>query len=338
MDIKRIDVLDDEQCARLYTLITASRAVGRPWDEPDGLLQSVLDWRHEDKAEPREIHAVFDGTTMLGAASSWLPMEDNTDKMWIELDVDPRHRRRGAGTALIDHLVRRAGEEGRTELVVDAAIPMEATDDHPYRRFATSVGFTVGSTDIARHLELPVADAVLTSLAEEARVRWEPEYRLETHVDGLPEGMRESFCYLDNQLGVEAPTGEIVYEASSLTPERYQEYLDLERAQDRHRLTTVAIHRASDEVVAYTDLILPSGCPTRVWQWGTLVRKDHYGHRLGTAVKVENLQRLQHDHPERAIVETSNDETNSHMVDINIRLGFHVIEHYVSFHRVLTVT
>jgi hypothetical protein len=78
--------------------------------------------------------------------------------------------------------------------------------------------------------------------------------------------------------------------------------------------------------VAYTDLMLPSGAPGTAWQWGTLVHRDHRGHRLGMALKVENLRRLQADHPERQRVVTGNDDTNSWMVSINEDLGFRIVE------------
>ena len=73
--------------------------------------------------------------------------------------------------------------------------------------------------------------------------------------------------------------------------------------------------------MAHTDLYVPpSG--TQAMQMGTLVRRDHRGHRLGAAVKVANLEALQRDHPEINEVHTQNAETNAWMVRINERLGF----------------
>ena len=63
-----------------------------------------------------------------------------------------------------------------------------------------------------------------------------------------------------------------------------------------------------------------------VWQWGPLVHRDHRGHRLGTAVKVRNLQQLAAAGSGRVRVLTCNAETNHHMVDINVRLGFEAVE------------
>jgi hypothetical protein len=55
---------------------------------------------------------------------------------------------------------------------------------------------------------------------------------------------------------------------------------------------------------------------------GPLVRRDHRGHRLGTAVKIANLRALQQACPEATEVKTQNAETNAWMVGINVRLGF----------------
>ena len=63
-----------------------------------------------------------------------------------------------------------------------------------------------------------------------------------------------------------------------------------------------------------------------VWQWGTLVNRNHRGHRLGMAVKVRNLEQLAAASSGRVRVLTCNAETNRHMVDINVRLGFEAIE------------
>lgn len=321
-----VDVHDDAQCARAHDILVASRSLGRPWHQPPSLEESVLEWRFDDRAEPMEMWAAADGDDVTGIALLWLPQDDNTSMMWCDIQVDPRHRCRGAGSALVERLVERAVAEGRTELVGDTMVPAEESDAHPHRRFAEANGFVLSNTEIARHLDLPVPGDLLASLSGAAGPHHEGPYRLETHMGRVPERLQGSLCAVMNQLGVDAPTGDIEFEAESLTPARYREYADLELLQRRTRLTTVAVEEASGDVVAYTDLVLPAGAPTVAWQWGTLVHKGHRGHRLGTAVKVENLRRLQSQHPSRERVVTCNDDTNSWMVDINERLGFRVVE------------
>lgn len=330
MQTRRLDVRDDAACRRAYDVLVAATSLDRPWHLMPSFEECLVEWRHVDQAEPMEMWVAVDDDRdvprVVGSATLWLPRDDNTTQMWCEVVVDPPHQRRGAGTALVRRLVERAVAEGRTRLVTDVMVPVGADESHPYRRFAARNGFTLGNTEITRHLHLPVADALLDGLMERAGPAYRGAYRVETHANGVPEPLRASLCGVMNLLGVDAPSGELEFEAETLTPARYADYLEVEAQQGRTRLTTVAVHEASGDVVAYSDLILPAGAPTRVWQWGTMVARGHRGHRLGTAVKVENLRRLQRDHPERTLVATANDETNAFMVDINLALGFEVVE------------
>ena len=334
MRTRLLDVHDDAACRRAYAVLVAAKSLDRPWNEPPSLEESLLEFRHVDAAERMEMwEAIEEGDEgdeavglVTGIATLWLPRDDNRTQMWCEVAVDPALTRRGAGAALVARLVERAAAEDRTTLVTDFMVPVDGGDDHPYRRFAARHGFTLGNTEICRHLRLPVAADLLDGLLEKARPAYEGAYRLETHVGGVPEALRPSLCGVMNLLGVDAPTGVLEFEPETLDPARYAKMLALEAKQERHRLTTVAVHEVSGEVVAYTELIVPAGVPTRVWQWGTMVAQGHRGHRLGTAIKVENLRRLQQAYPERELVSTTNDETNAFMVDINLALGFEVVE------------
>jgi GNAT superfamily N-acetyltransferase len=261
---------------------------------------------------------------LVGSASLWFPLLDNLTKCWGSIGVDPGHRRRGIGSALVAQIVTRMTQEGRTTMVTESAYPFDRRDDHPYRQFAEANGFTVAIDEILRILPLPVDPALLDSLAAEASAN-HAAYRIEAFADGLPHNLLASYCALSNQLAVDAPTGNVDYEADSMTPQVWLERLAQEKQTGRTRLTTVATDRVGD-VVAFTDLVLPRTPPSDVWQWGTLVDRAHRGHRLGMAIKVRNLQQLAATDPARTRVLTSNAETNRYMVDINVKLGFEAVE------------
>jgi GNAT superfamily N-acetyltransferase len=72
-------------------------------------------------------------------------------------------------------------------------------------------------------------------------------------------------------------------------------------------------------VVAGTD-------PGRAYQWDTLVLPEHRGHRLGLALKVANLARMQAGHPDRTELHTFNAEDNPPMAAVNDALGFRAVE------------
>ncbi len=87
------------------------------------------------------------------------------------------------------------------------------------------------------------------------------------------------------------------------------------------------------DVVAYSELVVPAHDPERVYQWGTLVRTDHRGHRLGMATKAHNLRRVQRHEPGRTVVYTWNAEVNQHMIAVNEALGFRAVGRMGEFQR-----
>lgn len=330
MKTERIDLQDDDLCRRAYEVMRGSHEFERPWHEANSLEVTVIGWRHEDKDEPMELWGAFDGDALVGVATIWVPQADNTDKLFVEVDVDPPHRRRGAGSALAQRISHRAREEGRASAITESRVPPGASrawPEHPYLRFAHQQGYALASSEAMRHLALPVADDLLDRLDAHARPAWEGDYRLETYVDGVPPALQEDYWRLDGLVAVDAPTGDVEFEPTVMTEERYREHLDVDARQGLHTLTTVAVHADSGRAVAYTDLRVPGGeGRTMVWQSGTLVDQEHRGHRLGLAVKVANLRRLQSDFPERRFVRTGNSDANSWMLAINEQLGFRLVE------------
>ena len=86
-------------------------------------------------------------------------------------------------------------------------------------------------------------------------------------------------------------------------------------------------------VAAYTDLVTTIHEPDRAYQWGTLVRRAHRGHRLGLAVKIANLRQLQAGRSDLGQLTTFNAEVNEHMIGVNERLGFVPVERLGEFQK-----
>lgn len=325
MEIRRLDVFDDTEFEHFYEVTERAESFERPHHSSWSVSEARLEYRRPDPTERGEAWVVTDEEgVVVGGASLWFPLMDNLSKCWGALTVDPDHRRQGIGAALVAHIVARMKQEGRTTMLTESAYPLERRADHPYRLFAQANGFTVAVDEIHRILTLPADPALLTSLAGEAAPH-HSAYRIESFEDELPEELLPSYCLVHNQLGVDAPTGDVDFEEESMTPALWRERVAKDKEMGRTRITSVAIDRAGD-VVAYTDLILPPPPSRDVWQWGTLVHREHRGHRLGLALKARNLQRLAELAPSRVRVLTSNAETNRYMVDINERFGFQAIE------------
>jgi hypothetical protein len=79
--------------------------------------------------------------------------------------------------------------------------------------------------------------------------------------------------------------------------------------------------RPDGRVAAYSQIYVGADDPI-AYQWGTLVRREDRGHRLGLAVKVANLRLLQARFPRVASVATFNAASNVHMISVNEALGF----------------
>jgi hypothetical protein len=93
-------------------------------------------------------------------------------------------------------------------------------------------------------------------------------------------------------------------------------------AQGRFTYTTAAVHTASGELAAYTQMGGTPETPERLNQYDTFVRRGHRGHGLGLAVKGPNLRALQADVPLPAVLHTWNAPENHPMIAVNTKLGF----------------
>jgi GNAT superfamily N-acetyltransferase len=325
MQIIDFDRSDDRLMEQVWEVRERVEVDSRVEPYRQSLAEFATQWRYAFPGE-RELSAlaVTDGR-VIGYAVVTMPERDNLSLCWTDVRVDPAERGQGVGSALLAWTEDRARLEGRPVIVSEAVVPVGERDEHPARLFATRRGYSLASVEVVRRVLLPVPEARLDELEAAVPARGDL-YDVSVHVNGVPNQLRESLCAAMNRLGVDAPTGDIDYEEESWTPADYQDYLDHEADLGWSRLTALAVHRASGVVAAYSDLVLPTGDPGLVFQWGTLVLPEHRGHRLGMAVKVANLRALARVDPGRKTIRTCNDEQNPWMVRINEDLGFEKIE------------
>lgn len=324
MDVRGFDVEDDALMTRFHQIIGAADQFERPSSPMWSLEETKVQFRTGVTGERWDAFAAFDGDSMVGAGFAILTLLDNTDKLYAGFFVEPALRRRGIGTALVGHAVELAKQEGRTTILAGSGLPYDERETHPYSRFAKKNGFTMGYAEVHRQLDLPLPVERIRAMQAECAPRHQG-YEIRTFHDEIPDELVESYCYLENQLALDAPTGDVDFEAESMTPEIYREKAARRREQGRHTLTTLAV-TPEGEAVANTALVIPPADMPKVYQFSTLVRRDHRGHRLGAAVKLQNLLALQERYPERTEIHTTNNETNDTMIGINERLGFRALE------------
>jgi RimJ/RimL family protein N-acetyltransferase len=324
-EIRKVDVHDDDVMHRVYEITQAASQYEREdaptWTE----RENTAEYRADDPGELVECYGAYDGDELVGCALYALFLHDNTDKAFVIPWVEPHRRRQGIGSALLDHMTELAIGAGRTVLLSQSVYAFEQRDDHPYRRFAEKHGYEVSLTQIRRELALPVGEDTLQGWIDDARPHHDG-YRIEFHTGLLPDQYLPSFCHAMNQLIVDAPQGNVSFEPESMTPERLRERHENNILAGRTVYSAIGVHDDTNEVVAYSTISVVSGNERDAHQWGTLVRSDHRGHRLGLAVKARCLLEVQRLHPERPRISTTNAEDNAQMVAINERMGYRAME------------
>lgn len=257
--------------------------------------------------------------------AGWIefPLLDNLDRAKLSVHVAPEARRRGHGTTMLVHLEELARAHGRNVLGGEATYSYASGPDglgESGPEFARARGYDLALGDVQRRLALPVADDMLERLAVEAAPH-HTAYTLRSWVGPVPDDLVHGWVALSSSLSTEAPVGGLDLEPEAADIGAHRESEQRAARQGRTKYNTVALCE-DGEVVAYTDIATTIHEPGRAYQWGTLVRRDHRGHRLGLAVKVANLRLLQAERPDIDHVITYNAEVNGHMIGVNERLGF----------------
>jgi len=262
-----------------------------------------------------------------GFAVAWLPQRDNTSSMQVDpLVVHPAFRRRGLGTALLDHLVTIAREAGRTVLLLESTEPIGSDGTAVAgTAFARAAGAVDVAMAVQRTLDVqPAADepAGPAGPAGPGDSAVAPGYELLAWTDATPDELMAPMAVLRALMSVDAPG-----EDMTLQPEVWD--ADRVRAEDartssagRTSSTTAARHARTGALVGYTELVVSRTVPAVAFQGDTFVLGAHRGHGLGLAMKQANQRRFRALSPATRTVHTWNAAVNDHMVAINDALGF----------------
>lgn len=320
-EISRIDPFDHDAVDAWWDAYAAARRVDM--DE-----NAVIWSREESRAElqqpsattDRRAYAAVEQGEVVGSASITFSLKDNVHIAAIGVNVPAEHRRNGIGSALLVHLEREAAAAGRTTMRADIFWPASAPADgtgEPGREFARRHGYEVAIGDLQSRLDLPVPDTTLEDLLVDAPAT---DYTVRSWSGAVPDDLVGEWAALDALLDTEAPTGDLDIEASSADVTDFRADEQLVARQGRTSYGTVAL-TADGHVAAYTQIVV-SRDDGNAYQWGTLVRREDRGRRLGLRVKLENLRMLQQLSPGTTRVYTFNADSNIHMLAVNTRLGF----------------
>jgi len=320
VEITRFDPADSAALAGCDEVWRAASAVDNPLGSRMSAPMLGVWLRYSFSGDPAETWFVRAPGT--GDIVGWyrleLPDLENVHRAGLLITVHPDSRRRGFGRALLRHAAKRASAGGRV------VFGGEVRDGLAGDAFAAWAGATPGIGGALRVLDLRTIPAgrIAGIRADAARaaagyslLSWTGATPAE-YLDGLAAAMT---AYEDapHDAGVEA------------------DMFDADRLRDRadatitamgvRKYTIVAVHDATGQLAAMTELGVDPGDPRWGHQSLTAVLRTHRGHRLGLLVKTAMLEWIAEAEPQVERVETGNATANSHMIAVNDELGFEVV-------------
>jgi GNAT superfamily N-acetyltransferase len=320
MHIERLDLADADTIRRCFEVFLAAQQV----DEPDGPWFTerpfggwlTVGWN----GGPRELWLVPGPER--GSVAGWylleLPDLENVDQADLTLVVHPAQRRRGVGSALLEHAKVRAAANGRS--VLNSGTRRGTGSE----AFARSAGAEPGLVDVQRVMDVrALGDDQLARLRETAE-QAAAGYSLVTWTGLVPEEFLEQAAALYAALN-DAPHDPHIAPAVWDAQRVRERVNDLRPHYGVRTYGVAARHDASGELAALTEVAVDPADPGWGHQMLTGVTRKHRGHRLGLLVKVAMVQWLRAAEPTLERIQTWNAESNRYMIAVNEALGYTIL-------------
>ncbi|ASW58038.1 GNAT family N-acetyltransferase [Plantactinospora sp. KBS50] len=323
-----LDPRDDEAVTQAYRIRRASASATVADLPPRGRREVAAGIRQPMPGQQvRALLAVVGGTPV-GFATLHLPMLDNTGNAELDIAVHPDHLRRGVGRALHGYAVRLARELGRKRIVgeVVSGLPDGPPRDPAGSAFAAAMGATAVLDEVRRRLDVGTVDWPALDAAYAAGRRRAAGYSTICWAGLTEPGHLADIAYLNSRLMADAPIGDLVWEQENIdvTRQEAEERLLVDRG--RRLYSAAARDDATGRLVGFTRIMFAATDAWHAYQQITLVDPEHRGHRLGAAVKIDNLRYTLTHEPELCVVDTWNATDNEQMISINELLGYRPLD------------
>ncbi|MFF1572920.1 GNAT family N-acetyltransferase [Leifsonia sp. NPDC058292] len=277
---------------------------------------------------------------IVGRVVAEFPLEEDATTATLLVDVVPSLRGRGIGAALLargeelvadggrtsvsaftEHPARTLRPTGRADDVVRAEAGGDGLPaDSPDVRFAMRHGYRLGQVERSSSLDLPLPAERRVALGADVAAHT-GDYRVLSWWRSAPDELVAEFAAIKERMTVDVPQSGIALDDEAWTADRVRAHETELIARGEPLLVTVAQHIPSGRIAAYTELAVPDD-GDKAEQYDTLVTAPHRGHRLGTLVKLENLDRLAEHAPHIRRLLTWNAAENTPMLAVNDAFGF----------------
>ncbi len=183
-------------------------------------------------------------------------------------------------------------------------------------------GYDLEQVERNSEFDLHADPAPLRRALDEAQTFAGADYRVLQWMLPTPPEFRDGFAAVLARLSTDAPSGDMDFVAEEWDADRVVRR-EAQLTGAGQAVSVVAVeHVPSGELVAYNELLISADRSGVTHQFGTLVSKEHRGHRLGMIVKCANLLRWRELMPASSVVSTFNAEENRPMLSINEAIGF----------------
>jgi GNAT superfamily N-acetyltransferase len=328
MDVIEIGPSDTAFVEAFVGVTNAVNEADSPWNHPDTVPDYTAILTHGWDGHPNPAFVGVDDGRVVAQGEYHTSTYENLDLVWLWVAVHPEHRRRGYGTAMMEHLLARARAVGKTSAGIDG------WEGPRTEAFAARFGFEKKSQAINRRQTLADVDRdTLRKTYDEASTH-AAAYEL-VRVEGpTPDDLLPAVAEMTAAIN-DAPLDDLELEDEVFTPERVREIEAATVARRRRWYRVLARHRESGELAGHTVVVVEMDRPAYGHQLDTSVVRAHRGHRLGLVLKADMMFWLADREPALETIDTWNAESNDHMIDVNEALGYRALGRGVQFQRAL---
>jgi RimJ/RimL family protein N-acetyltransferase len=318
MRIERWEPGDEAAAGACHEVWRAAKETDDPFGSPKSARVLGAWLKRSFTNHPGEVWLARDapGAPVVAWYRLGLPDRENREASSLHLIVHPDRRRHGIGTELLDHATKQAQAHGRIRLTG------EAREKGSGEAFAARHQATRGVAEVRRMLDVAaIPDGQLGKLRDEATSK-AAGYTLVTWVGPTPEKHQDPIAAAHEAMN-DAPHNP-GFEARRWDAQRVREDDAQNEAFGFRWYSVVAVHDATGQAAALTQVFVDPEDPDWAHQGLTAVPRAHRGHRLGLLVKTAMLQWLAEAEPRVRRIDTGNADSNKHMIAINEALGFRV--------------
>ena len=313
--------------------LVCDEAVGLPDLAPDA-AQMLPAW-HDSTDALQTGFVARSGDRILGMVTVSFAQEAEAHAAEIDLLVPAEHWGHGVEDALLSRAEDEARAQGRRVLQIWSLHRPEEAERMlvprtgwgrvpaiPLSDLLEERGFTLEQVERNSEFDLRQDPEPLRRALADAQSFAGADYRLVEWMLPTPPELRDGFAAVLARLSTDAPSGEMDFVAEAWDADRVIRR-EAQFTDAGQTMSVAAVqHVPTGELVAYNELLIGADRGGVTHQFGTLVSREHRGHRLGMIVKCANLIRWREQMPSSPVVSTFNAEENRPMLSINEAIGF----------------